>query len=126
MGPRNASFFGARKGVSGSTAAGARTLQREEVANSWNNAAIVASNLSETELLVGEIAAATATAKKAVSLADLSADPFTPTKRVTYANVLHAAGEFEIAELCRRRRTAAREVSADQPLTLCLARVPPS
>ncbi|MGA8583861.1 MAG: TIR domain-containing protein [Roseiarcus sp.] len=75
------------------------TLQREEAANSWNNAAIVASNLSETELLVGEIAAATATAKKAVSLADLSADPFQMlTKRVTHANALHAAGELEIAE----------------------------
>ena len=73
------------------------TLQREEAANSWNNAAIVASNLSETELLVGEIAAATATAKKAVSLADLSADPFQMlTKRVTHANALHAAGELEI------------------------------
>ena len=58
------------------------------------NAAIGASNLSETELLVGEIAAATATAKKAVALADRSGDPFQMmAKRVTHADALHAAGE---------------------------------
>jgi tetratricopeptide (TPR) repeat protein len=74
-------------------------LQIEEASSSWRNAAIVASNLSETELLVGEIAAATATAEKAVSLADLSAEPFQMlTKRVTHGNALHAAGELEKAE----------------------------
>ena len=41
-----------------------------EEALNWKHAAIAASNLSETELLVGEIGAATATAEKAVAFAD--------------------------------------------------------
>jgi hypothetical protein len=41
----------------------------EEAAEVWANAQISASNLSETELLFGDIAAAIASAKRAVTLA---------------------------------------------------------
>ena len=46
----------------------------EEAAQDWRNAAISASNLSETELLFGDIAAAVATAERAVALADRAGD----------------------------------------------------
>ena len=42
----------------------------------WDNAAIAASNLSEAELLVGEVAAAVATAERSVAHADRSGDEF--------------------------------------------------
>ena len=51
-------------------------LRMAEEAQDWKNAAIAASNLSETELLVGDIAAAAATAEKSVALADRAGDAF--------------------------------------------------
>ena len=47
-----------------------------EDAKHWHNAAISASNLSEVELLVGEVAAAVATAERSVAHADRSGDEF--------------------------------------------------
>jgi TIR domain/AAA ATPase domain len=59
-------------------------LQMREAAGSWQNAARSASNLSETELLFGAVAAAVATAEKSVALADRSGDSFHMlTKRTT-------------------------------------------
>jgi tetratricopeptide (TPR) repeat protein len=73
-------------------------LWMEEAAQDWNNAAISASNLSEAELLMGEIAAAAATADKAVALADRAADAFQMlSNRTTQADALHAEGELEKA-----------------------------
>ena len=72
--------------------------ENEEAAQDWRNAAISASNLSQTELLVGEIAAAAATAEKSVAVADRSGDTFQMlVNRTTQADALHAAGEWEKA-----------------------------
>jgi len=60
------------------------------------NAAIAASSLSETELLLGEIDAAAATAQKAVVLADRGDNRgFKSSFRTTKADALHAAGKWE-------------------------------
>ena len=73
-------------------------LQVEEAGNDWRNASSSASNLSETELLVGDVASATAAAKKSVTLADRSGHTFSKILcRTTHAAALHAAGEWEKA-----------------------------
>lgn len=60
----------------------------------WLGAAIAAANLSEAELLAGEVAAAVATAKQSVAHADRSGNGFEMTiKRATYADALHVAGQ---------------------------------
>jgi hypothetical protein len=69
-----------------------------EKAKDWSNAAIGASNLSEAELFVGEVAAAVATAARSVEYADRSKDSFQMlSKRFRLANALHAAGKGEEA-----------------------------
>jgi len=73
-------------------------LWREKDAKDWPNAARTANNLSEAELLIGEVAAAVATAEQSVSHADRSGDKFLMMAfRATYANALHAAGRSEEA-----------------------------
>ena len=75
------------------------SLQMDGTARDWKNAAISALNLSVTELLVGEVAAAVATAEKSIALADRATDAFSAmVVRVTQADALHAAGEWEKAE----------------------------
>jgi hypothetical protein len=65
----------------------------------WLNAAIAASNLSDTELLVGAVAAAVTNAEQSVSYADRSGNQFlTMGNRTTLAQALHAAGQQEAAE----------------------------
>ena len=60
----------------------------EEETENWRNAAISASNLSQTELLLGRIAAATATAETSVALADRAGDAFQMlVDRATQADV---------------------------------------
>jgi hypothetical protein len=74
------------------------SLRMAEEAEHWTNAAISAANLSETELLVGEVSAATMTAERAVALADRLKDTFRMMGyRTTDADALHAAGEWERA-----------------------------
>ena len=74
-------------------------LRRAEEETDWRNAAIGASNLSETELLVGEVAAAVATAEQSVALADRSGNKFQMlSKRTTLADALHVAGDRDRAE----------------------------
>ncbi len=69
-------------------------LQMDQAAQHWQNASIAASTLSETELLVGEIAAAIPTAEQAVAHADRSADSFRMLcDRTTQADALHAGGD---------------------------------
>lgn len=51
-------------------------LEKEVAAPDWRNAGIAASNLSETQLLIGQIEAAIASAEAAVAHADRSEDPF--------------------------------------------------
>ncbi len=73
-------------------------LEMEEAAGSWQNAAISASNLSETELLVGQIAAAVATAGTSLALADRAGNAFhMMVNHTTQADALCAAGEWEKA-----------------------------
>jgi tetratricopeptide (TPR) repeat protein len=74
-------------------------LRMAEEAQDWNKAAIRASNLSETELLFGEVAAAIATAEKAGAVADRSGDKSRMiVNRTTHADALGAAGGSEKAE----------------------------
>jgi hypothetical protein len=74
-------------------------LQMAEEAQNWRDAAIGSSNLSETELLFGNIAAAVATAGRGMSHADRSRfeDQMIGT-RARYAHALHTAGNHKSAE----------------------------
>jgi tetratricopeptide (TPR) repeat protein len=76
------------------------TLRMTEEAQDWPIAATRASNLSQTELLIGTVAAAVATAEKAVAFADRARDKFgMMAYRATHANALKAAGEWQEAAL---------------------------
>jgi hypothetical protein len=73
-------------------------LVMDEDSQDWRNAAISAANLSETELLVGEVIAAVATVEKSVAHADRSGVEFEMmSKRATYAAALQAAGRRDEA-----------------------------
>jgi hypothetical protein len=75
-------------------------LRMDEDAKDWRNAAISASNISQAELLIGEVTAAVAAAERSVVQADRSADQFQMiSKRTTHAAALHAAGRREEAAL---------------------------
>jgi hypothetical protein len=75
------------------------TLPMFKKAKDWHNAAINGSNLSQTELFVGEIASAVATAERSVAYADETGDEFQMMViRTSYANAIHAAGRSEEAE----------------------------
>ena len=92
-------------------------LRMDEDAQDWRNAAVAASNLSEAELLAGEVAAAVATAEQSVAHADRSADEFQMmSKRTTYADALHAAGRREeaarvFADAERRQKNGSPNIS---------------
>lgn len=74
------------------------TMRMEEHRKNWSNAAIAACNLSETQLLVGEIVAAIASAARSVDLADRGGDEFDMMDhRTLHAAALHAAGQDEKA-----------------------------
>jgi tetratricopeptide (TPR) repeat protein len=78
-------------------------LRLDEDAGDWCNGSIAAANLSEAELLVGEIVAAATMAEHAVALADSGGDEFqTMSRRATYADALHAAGRGEAAAWAAR------------------------
>jgi tetratricopeptide (TPR) repeat protein len=65
----------------------------------WKSAAIVASNLSELELTLGEVAGAVGDAEQSVTYADRSGDAFQRMgKRTTHADALHQAGRRAEAE----------------------------
>jgi len=68
-------------------------------AKDWRNAAIGASNLSEAELSIGEVAAAVTTAEQSVAHAPQSDNEFQMiVNRATYAIALRAAGQHDEAE----------------------------
>jgi tetratricopeptide (TPR) repeat protein len=74
-------------------------LQICRAAKDWSNAATCAANLSNAELLVGEIAAALATAEQSVAHADYSHDEFWMiVSRAVHASALHAAGRYDESE----------------------------
>ncbi len=75
------------------------------------NAAISASNLSELELTLGEVAGAVGDAEQSVTYADRSGDAFQRvTKRITHADALHQAGRRAEAEA---RFREAEQMQAD-------------
>ncbi|HKQ72324.1 MAG TPA: hypothetical protein VJ810_01255 [Blastocatellia bacterium] len=73
----------------------------------WTNAAISAGNLSELELMLGEVAGAVEYAQQSVTFADRSGEAFQRMARLTtYADALHQAG--------RRAEANARFHEAEQ------------
>ncbi|HEY1779034.1 MAG TPA: toll/interleukin-1 receptor domain-containing protein [Roseiarcus sp.] len=81
-----------------SMAATGAGLRMEEAAQDWRNAARSAASLSETELLLGDIARGVATAETSAALADRAGDLFLVRySQTTRADALHAAGEREEA-----------------------------
>ena len=86
-------------------------LLKEE---NWKQAAINASNLSELELTLGEVAGAVGDAEQSVTYADRSGDAFTRcVNRVTHADALHQAGRRAEAEA--RFREAEQMQAERQP-----------
>jgi tetratricopeptide (TPR) repeat protein len=74
-------------------------LRRAEEEGQGGAASALASNLSETELLVGKVKVAAAMAEQAIAYADLSDDVRESVGAVvTHANSLHAAGQNALAE----------------------------
>ncbi len=68
-------------------------------AERWSSAGIAASNLSDVELLTGEVAVAVETAEQSVAYGDRGAKEFDMiARRATYAYALDAAGKFDDAE----------------------------
>jgi tetratricopeptide (TPR) repeat protein len=89
-------------------------LRMNEDAEEWANAAIDANNLSEVELLVGEVAAAVTTAEQSAAYADRSSDGFhMMSKRASHAAALHAAGQR--ADAARLFADAERRQEIRQP-----------
>jgi tetratricopeptide (TPR) repeat protein len=87
----------------------------------WTDAAERASNLSQTELLSGEIAAALTTAEKSVALADRAGDAWTWSNRALFADALHAAGELKgSGDLFVDAERRQRERRSDEPLLYSL------
>src|SRR5271166_5265593 len=91
-------------------------LRMAEEAQGW--AAIAASNLSETELLFGDLAPAAATAETSVALADRAGEAFEMmVNRTTQAEALYAAGEWEKAvDLFADAERRQRERQPEYPL----------
>ncbi|MGC2221994.1 MAG: hypothetical protein WA624_06315, partial [Methylocella sp.] len=80
----------------------------------WQNAAIGASNLSELELLLGEVALAVADSEQSVTYAEQSGNTFQRiSKRTAHANALHQSGRRAEAEA--RLREAEDMQAINQP-----------
>jgi hypothetical protein len=74
-------------------------LEMAEIGEDRRNVAIAAANLSEAELLVGEVAAARATAERAVASADRNGvEYWMSAYRALHADAFAAAGERSAAE----------------------------
>ncbi|MCB1826631.1 hypothetical protein [Accumulibacter sp.] len=88
----------------------------------WKNAAVCASNLSELELTLGEVAGAVADGAQSVTHADRSGDEFQRmSKRTTHADALHQAGRWaEAAALFREAERMQAERQPDYPLLYSL------
>lgn len=98
-------------------------LDREVAAEAWLQAAIVASNLSGAELLVGAVAGAVADAAQSVEHADRSGDAFAMMAfRAAHADALHAAGRCdEAAALFADAEARQQKRQPDYPLLYSLA-----
>jgi hypothetical protein len=93
------------------------TLRMMEEAKNWTNAANAASNLSQTELLLGDVATAASTTEKGVALADHADNAFWLMVSVAeQAATLLAAGEWEkAANLFVDAERRQRELSPNEP-----------
>jgi hypothetical protein len=80
----------------------------------WKPAAVSANNLSELDLMLGEVAGAVEDAEQSVSYADRSGDAFQRVaRRTTHADALHQAGRLAEAEA--RFREAKQMQAERQP-----------
>jgi hypothetical protein len=88
----------------------------------WRSASIRASNLSELELTLGEVARAVTDAEQSVTYADRSGDAFQRMGlRTTHADALHQAGHRAEAEtLIREAEQMQAERQPDYPLLYSL------
>ncbi|MFL6211398.1 MAG: ATP-binding protein [Pyrinomonadaceae bacterium] len=78
-------------------------LEADILLNNWKNAAILASNLSETYLTIGDLSQALVYAQRSVEFADQSRDSFKQmSDRATLANTFHQAGHLSEAEYAFR------------------------
>ncbi len=90
------------------------TLRINESKGEWKNAAVVASNLSELELTLGDVECAVRDAEQSVDFADRSGDAFLKMVfRVTLADALHQAGRRDDAR--ERFREAEAMQAENQP-----------
>jgi tetratricopeptide (TPR) repeat protein len=71
-------------------------LEARIAQENWKEAAVVASNLSELTLTLGDVPRAVAFGEQSVELADRSGDaPWKMASRTTWADALHQAGRWE-------------------------------
>ncbi len=98
----------------------ATTLMEKQ--EEWKQAAISASNLSELELTLGQVAGAVGDAEQSVTYADRSGDAFERmSKRTTHADALHQACRRREAEtLFREAEQMQKEQQPDYPLLYSL------
>jgi hypothetical protein len=96
-------------------------LRPDEEAENWTGAAVSASNLSETELLASEIAAAVETAEKATAYADRAHHAFLMiATRTIQGEALHAAGEWAKSEgLFANAERRQGGMAAGDPIAVC-------
>lgn len=92
------------------------------VQSNWKLAASSASNLSELELTLGEVAAAVQDAEQSITHADHSGDAFRRMgNRTTHADALHQAGRrAEALALFREAEQMQQEFQPDYPLLYSL------
>jgi hypothetical protein len=93
-------------------------LGRDVKQESWKEAAISYSNLSEMELTLGEVVEAVGDAEQSVTYADRSGDAFhRMINRTTHADALHQAGRRDEAEaLFREAEQMQAEDQSNYPL----------
>jgi hypothetical protein len=84
----------------------------------WREAARNANNLSELELMLGEVSLAVRDAEQSVTYADRSGDAHQRCEtRSTHADALHQAGlQVDALEIFREAEQMQREISLDCPL----------
>ena len=97
-------------------------LEMEEGLKAWSVASVTASNLAETELVLGNVAAAAVVARRSVALADRGGETSRRiANRATLADALYAAGQREeAASLFADAERRQREWRPGEPLLYSL------
>jgi len=93
-------------------------VQRMAALEEWEQTSIAASNLSDLELTLGQVAGAVRDAQQSVTYADRSGDAFQRlARRAAYANALHQEGRWAKAEMhFRDAEQMQAELQPDHPL----------